>query len=125
MTATRTKDLRDLLDEATASTHAGDSPPAANRALSRPQSGARGHSTDHVSGGGPRYLSYERKEARLTGEQSDALTRLTRALNRARGSEGERLTDNTLIRVAVDLLLARADDLRGRTETELRQSVGL
>lgn len=36
---------------------------------------------------------------------------------------GERITDNTLIRVAVDLLLARAGELNGTTEDSLRQSV--
>jgi hypothetical protein len=35
----------------------------------------------------------------------------------------ERITENTLIRVAVDLLLARARKLHGLTEDELRKSV--
>ncbi|MGH3223058.1 MAG: hypothetical protein ACRDPY_30945 [Streptosporangiaceae bacterium] len=51
------------------------------------------------------------------------MARLRRGLNRQRGGEGERITENTLIRVAVDLLLARAGDLRGGTEDELRDSV--
>jgi hypothetical protein len=51
-------------------------------------------------------------------------------LNQARrgsdgGISGERITDNTLIRVAVDLLLTRADQLRGSTEDELRKSLSL
>ena len=45
------------------------------------------------------------------------------ALNRQRGGEGERITENTLIRVAVDVLLGRAGRLRGTTEDELRKSV--
>jgi hypothetical protein len=53
----------------------------------------------------------------------DELARLRRALNRQRGGEGERITENTLIRVAVDILLGRADRLRGTTEDELRKSV--
>lgn len=35
----------------------------------------------------------------------------------------ERLTDNTVIRVALDLLLEHADQLDGDTEDELRNSV--
>lgn len=46
-------------------------------------------------------------------------------LNRARGGAGERITENTLIRVAISLLLSRASELRGTTEEELRQSLGL
>jgi hypothetical protein len=48
---------------------------------------------------------------------------IRRALNRQRGGEGERITENTLIRVAVDMLLGRAGKLRGTTEDELRKSV--
>jgi hypothetical protein len=65
----------------------------------------------------------ERKELRLRADQLDELARLRRGLNRQRGGEGERITENTLIRVAVDLLLARTGQLRGTTEDELRQSV--
>jgi len=57
--------------------------------------------------GVPKYLQLERKEVRLRLDQLDALTTLTRRLNRARKGKGERLTENTLIRVAIDLLLAR------------------
>jgi hypothetical protein len=46
-------------------------------------------------------------------------------LNRNRGGAGERITQNTLIRVAVALLLSRTGDLAGTTEEELRRSVGL
>lgn len=74
---------------------------------------------------GPRYLQMERKEARLRLDQADALARLTRRLNRARAGSGERITDNTLIRVALDALLARSDQLSGATEAELRKSVSL
>ncbi len=74
---------------------------------------------------GPRYLQMERKEARIRLDQADALAQLTRRLNRARSGGGERITDNTLIRVAVDVLLARSDRLAGTTETELRNSLTL
>lgn len=74
---------------------------------------------------GPRYLQLERKEARLRLDQVDALTQLTRRLNRARGGRGERITDNTIIRVAVDLLLAQSNRLAGVTEAALRESLSL
>jgi hypothetical protein len=48
-----------------------------------------------------------------------------RTLNRARSGAGERITENTLIRIGVSLLLSRASELRGTTEEELRQSLGL
>lgn len=72
-----------------------------------------------------KYLNLERKEARLRQNQIDGLTDLTRSLNRKRARKGERLTDNTLIRVAVDLLLSKANQIQGDTEEELRKSVGL
>ncbi len=73
----------------------------------------------------PRYLQMERKELRLRVDQADELGRLTRRLNRARAKSGERITDNTLIRVAIDLLLQRSDRLAGATEDELRKSLTL
>lgn len=73
---------------------------------------------------GPRYLAFTRKEARLRDDQLDALATRVRVLQRA-GNAGERITDNTLIRVAIDLLLNRASELKGDTEAELRESLGL
>ena len=77
--------------------------------------------TDEV----PKYLALVRKEARLREEQLDNLTSLTRSLNRQRKGTGERITENTLIRVAVDLLLNQSVELKGCTEQELKESVGL
>ena len=71
----------------------------------------------------PKWQRLERKELRLRADQLDELARIRRALNRQRGGEGERITENTLIRVAVDMLLGRAGKLRGTTEGELRKSV--
>lgn len=71
----------------------------------------------------PRYLQLERKELRIRLDQADDLARLTRRLNRARRGTGERITDNTLIRVAIDLLLQQSDRLVGTTEDELRKSL--
>lgn len=71
------------------------------------------------------YRSYERKEARLRADQYARLTEESRRLNRAKETGGERITENTLIRVAIDLLLERSDQLAGATEEELRNSVTL
>jgi len=73
----------------------------------------------------PKWQRLERKELRLRADQLDELARIRRTLNRQRGGEGERITENTLIRVAVDMLLGRAGKLRGTTEDELRKSVTL
>lgn len=74
----------------------------------------------------PKYLQLERKETLLWPRQVEALTLMRRVLNRKRPKgEGERLTENTLIRVAVDLLLSRQEAIAGATEDELRQSLGL
>ena len=54
----------------------------------------------------PPYLTYVRKECRLRPDQLDALTALARRLNRARKGKGERITENTLIRFALDRLLS-------------------
>ncbi|MGH9061868.1 MAG: hypothetical protein ACRDZY_20495, partial [Acidimicrobiales bacterium] len=71
-------------------------------------------------GGGaepPKYLTLVRKECRLRDDQVEALTRLSRQLSRRRrGSGGERITENTLIRVAVDVLLAQGERLAGASE---------
>ncbi len=86
--------------------------------------GRRGSGTAEVTESQtPKWQRLERKELRLRADQLDELARLRRALNRQRGGEGERITENTLIRVAVDMLLARAGKLRGSTEDELRKSV--
>jgi pyruvate/2-oxoglutarate dehydrogenase complex dihydrolipoamide acyltransferase (E2) component len=55
----------------------------------------------------PPYLTYVRKECRLRPDQLDALTALARRLNRERKGKGERITENTLIRWAVDMLLEK------------------
>ena len=71
----------------------------------------------------PLYLELTRKEARFRQDQLNDLTTLTRQLNRRRASTVERITDNTLIRVAVDMMLKVADSLDGATEAELLQAV--
>ncbi len=72
------------------------------------------------------YLEYERKEARFREGVVSELTAHARRLNRMKTDKtAPRITENTLIRVAIDLLLSRANDLQGNTEEELRNSVTL
>lgn len=75
--------------------------------------------------GQAKWQTLEAKTTRLRSEQRTALTAAARQLNTQKAGEGERITDNTLIRVAVDLLLARGDELQGTTEEELKQSMNL
>lgn len=89
---------------------------------SRPAAPRRDPAPTPSAGG---YRSYERKEARLRPDQYARLTEESRRLNRAKETGGERITENTLIRVAIDLLLERSDQLAGATEEELRNSVTL
>ncbi|NJM67339.1 MAG: hypothetical protein HC851_17520 [Acaryochloris sp. RU_4_1] len=67
----------------------------------------------------PKYLQMERKEVRLPQEHLDKLTLLVRQLNRARKRSGERITENTLIRIAIAGMIEHADQLKGTTEDEL------
>jgi len=60
----------------------------------------------------PKYLTLVRKEARLREDQLDSLTSLARSLNRKRKGSGERITENTLIRSAIDLLLTQSERLK-------------
>lgn len=71
----------------------------------------------------PLYLRLVRKEARLREEQYAALTQHARRLSRARRGQGARITENTLIRVAVDLLLERIEAASGAEESELLESL--
>lgn len=71
----------------------------------------------------PKYRTFVRKDARVRGDQADALAQLRRRLSSGRVDRSERITDNTLIRVAVDLLLEQSDGLAGETEEELTESV--
>jgi hypothetical protein len=74
----------------------------------------------------PKYLALERKEARLWGDQMDSLASLARRVNRRKPSRGgERITENTLIRVAVDWLLSQEAHVGGSTEEEIRRSLGV
>jgi hypothetical protein len=72
---------------------------------------------------GPAYLEFERKETRLRVDQLRELTEHARRLNRAKGAAGPRITENTLIRIAVDLLLADIDRADGSSEERIRRSL--
>lgn len=72
---------------------------------------------------GPAYLEFERKETRLRVDQLRELTEHARRLNRAKGAGGPRITENTLIRIAVDLLLADIDRADGSSEERIRRSL--
>jgi len=72
----------------------------------------------------PLYLQLVRKETRLREEQYETLTEYARKLNRAKDSGStERITENTLIRIAVDLLIPHLGNMRGNDESQLRNSV--
>jgi len=73
----------------------------------------------------PKYKQLERKDVLLWPDQLGELSVTRRRLNRQRSGTGERITENTLIRVGVALLLSRAAELAGTTEDELRRSLGL
>lgn len=71
----------------------------------------------------PLYKTLERTEARLRADQLVDLTALRKRVAANRTDKSERITDNTLIRVAVDFLLAHGGQLEGNTEAELRASL--
>lgn len=103
--------------------------PAAQPAVARPRRTAKprvaAKPAEPIEPTGPAYLEFIRKESRLRADQLAALHTRTIQLNTRKNPDTPRITDNTLIRVAVDLLLARADELAGSDEAALRRSVGL
>jgi hypothetical protein len=73
---------------------------------------------------GPRYLRLARKDVRLREDQLEALDAAARRLSRHRKDKGERITENTLIRIAVDLLIPRLGGVTGDTEEALLKALG-
>ena len=68
----------------------------------------------------PLYKRLIPKETRFRDDQLEDLARLARRLTRAKSVRGgQRITENTLIRVAVDALLERGEALVGETEEDL------
>lgn len=72
-------------------------------------------------------MHLQRKEFRMHPHQADDLKILTMRVNRTGSRDPEeRVTDNTLIRLGLALLLEKhRDELRGSNEDELRASLGL
>ncbi|MGW6605155.1 hypothetical protein [Streptomyces sp. NPDC055036] len=58
----------------------------------------------------------------MRDDQYSGLTTLARDLMDARTRKSERITENTLIRVGIDLLLTHSELLVGDTEEELRDN---
>jgi hypothetical protein len=79
--------------------------------------------TELVTNKIPKYLTLERKEVRLPSAHIDELTRLVRRLNRQRKGKDERITENTLIRIAVSLLADFGERIEGNNEKELLESL--
>lgn len=78
-----------------------------------------------IIGPNARWIHFERKDTRLRADQLRWTEAKRKQLNTLRAGRGDRLTDNTLIRIALDLLIERGDELAGTTENELRASLGL
>ena len=72
-----------------------------------------------------KFATLSRKETRIRDDQQTGLTALARRLSRAKTAGGERITENTLIRISIDLLLAHEGQLVGEDEVALRRSIGL
>jgi len=109
-----------------------ESPPRDGRGDTMPASPAKDPAGERVAAppraarARPRYLALQRKEARLRSDQVDALASLARRMNRGKAKRGgERITENTLIRVAVDWLLSRDEPIGPSSEEEIRRSLGV
>ncbi|GAA1751424.1 hypothetical protein [Aeromicrobium alkaliterrae] len=98
--------------------------PEAKKAATRPPERSAPVASRGVAGG-VGFDQLERKETRLSADQYAELTTIARDLNRRRAGAGHRITENTLIRLGIDLLRERAGDLSGATEAELRASLRL
>ena len=72
---------------------------------------------------GPPYLALVRKETRLREDQQNLLTLHARRLNRVKPRGAPRITDNSLIRIAIDLLLARIEEAAGGDEASILKSL--
>jgi len=88
-----------------------------------PPSATSAHSEGHESCAPAPYLQLVRKETRLRDDQQSELTRHARRLTRARTTAGQRITENSLIRIGVDLLLARIEHAVGDDEATILESL--
>lgn len=129
---TRTRDLSKMLanrqtenNDAARPTGSGPQPAGETRMEQSDTYELQHLRSSTVRRSGPRFTSFTAKTARLRPQQVTELHLLTTRLQAAKTSTVERITDNTLLRIAVDLLLTRAGELGGSTEEELRSSLGL
>lgn len=74
--------------------------------------------------GVPRYRTFKPFNGRIREDQYLELVRISSALNR-RKRGGERITTNTLVRVGLDLLLSREEEIVGASEDEIRTNLGV
>lgn len=74
---------------------------------------------------GPKYLRLDTKDVRFWPGQRTDLEMLVQELNRQRRRQGERITVNTLVRLAAAWIVEHGDQLQGITEEELAESLGL
>lgn len=77
------------------------------------------------SEGGPKYLRLDTKEVRFWPGQRTELEAIVQELNRVRRRQGERITVNTLVRLAAAWIVQHESELNGTTEEELAESLGL
>lgn len=70
-----------------------------------------------------RYKTFERSEARLRPDQVTDLDALRKRVAANRTDKTERITNNTLLRLAVDFLLKHRDQITGNTEEEMRRAL--
>lgn len=101
-------------------------PAAPKQAAPQPEkpAGERATAAEPKAAKKPSWEEMDRKEVRVYGDQVLALTTLRMKINKEKKGP-ERITDNTLIRTAIDLLLQHQDELGGVTENEIRASCGL
>lgn len=63
------------------------------------------------------------KYVQIRPDQWTDLDELARELQDAKSKGGQRITANTVIRIAIDLILTKAALLSGDTEEEIRQNL--
>ncbi|WP_326960542.1 hypothetical protein [Amycolatopsis sp. NBC_01286] len=107
---------------------AGGAPkPAARRpratTAKAPPAAAPARRGRHGSEDEPKHRQLMRRDMGLWPDQVAELLTLRDQVNHARTQRDERITDATLVRVAVDLLGEFREHLAGNTEDELRDSV--
>jgi hypothetical protein len=127
MLANKTQDEAEQSAELPAAAPASPEPARATKTAPKEPAPARPAKAPQVAqGGAGEARELFTKGAVLFLDQSADLDIAARRLNKSKSTPGTpRITANTLLRIAADLLLTRASELRGDTESELRESIGL